>query len=70
LPQSDYDNWIKLSGTLREVDVTRKAQLKDIAKFMKQELLEPPVQRFGRITPPVKRREYLPTAPDEIAPKN
>ena len=28
-----------------------------------------PVQRFERITPPVKRRESLPTAPDEIAPK-
>ena len=70
LPQSDYDKWIKLSGKLREEDVTRKAQLKDIAKFMKQVLPEPPVQRFERITPPVKRLEYLPTAPAEIAPKN
>ena len=68
LPQIDY-KWIKLSGKLREVDVTRKAQLKDIPKFMKQVLLEPPVKRFGRITPPVKRRESLPTAPDKIAPK-
>ena len=70
LPRSDYDKWIKLSGKLREEDVTRKAQLKDIEKFMKQVLPEHPVQRFERITPPVKRRESLPTAPAEIAPKN
>jgi hypothetical protein len=35
LPQNDYDNWINLSGKLREEDITRKAQLKDITKFMK-----------------------------------
>ena len=69
LPQSDYDKWIKLSGKLREEDVTRKAQLKDIVKFQKQVLPEPPVRRFERITAPVKRREYLPTAAAEIAPK-
>jgi hypothetical protein len=33
-PQSDYDKWIKMSGKLREEDITRKAMLKDIAKFM------------------------------------
>ena len=33
LPQSDYDKWIKMSGKLRKEDFTRKAQLKDIAKF-------------------------------------
>jgi hypothetical protein len=40
-PQSDFDKWIEMSGKLREEDVTRKAQLKDIAKFRKQVLLEP-----------------------------
>ena len=40
-PQSDFDKWIEMSGKLREEEVTRKAQLKDIAKFMKQVLLEP-----------------------------
>jgi hypothetical protein len=50
--------------------MSRKAQLKDIAKFMTQVLLEPPVQRFEKITPAVKRRESLPTATAEIAPKN
>jgi len=55
LPQSDYDKWIKLSGKLQEEILTRKAQLKDIAKFMKQVNPEPPVQRLEtreRITPP------------------
>ena len=56
LPQSDYDKWIKVSGKLREEDVNPKAQLKDIAMFTKQVLPEPPVQRFERITAPVKRR--------------
>ena len=54
LPQSDYDRWIKLSGKLREEDVTRMEQIKDIAKVMKQVLLNPPVKRFktrDRITP-------------------
>ena len=69
MPQSDFDKWIKLSGKLREEDVTRKAQLKDIAKFMKQFLPEPAVQRFERITPSVKRRESLPTAAAEMTPK-
>ena len=55
LPQGDYDKWIKMIRKLREEDVTRKAQLKDIAKFMKQVLPERPVQRFERITPTVKR---------------
>jgi len=30
LPHGDYDNGIEMSGELREEDVTRKAQLKDI----------------------------------------
>ena len=30
----DYDKRIKMSERLREEDVTRKAQLKDIANFM------------------------------------
>ena len=47
---------------------------KDIAKFMKQVLPEPPVKRFEtreRITPPLKLREveFLPTAAAEIIPK-
>ena len=37
-PQNDYDNWIKMS----EEDVTGKAQLKDIAMFMKRALPEKP----------------------------
>ena len=41
LPQSDVDKWIRMSGKLREEDVTRKAQLKYIAKFMKAVLPEP-----------------------------
>jgi hypothetical protein len=36
---------------------------------MKQVLLETPVQRFGRITPPVKRRESLPNAAAENTTK-
>jgi hypothetical protein len=69
LPQSDFDKWIAMSGKLREEDVIRKAQLKDIAKFMRQVLPEPPVERLERITPAVKRRESLSTAAAEIAPK-
>ena len=69
LPHSDFDNWIEMSGTLREEDVIRKAQLRVIAKFMRQVLPEPPVQRFDRITPSMKRRESLLTATAEIAPK-
>ena len=34
--------WIRLSGKLREEDITHKAQLKGIVKFMKQVLHEPP----------------------------
>ena len=70
-PQSDYDKWIKLRERLREEDVTRKAQLKDIAKFIKQVLPQPTVHKFEtgyRITTtppsvPVKRRivESLPS---------
>ena len=41
-PQSDYDKWIKLSEMLREEDVTRKAQVKDIAQLMKRVLPETP----------------------------
>ena len=70
LPQNDFDKWIKLSWKLREEDVTHKAQLKDIAKFMKQILPEPSVQKFVRITSPVKRQESLPNAAAEIDPKN
>ena len=69
LLQSVYYKWIELSGKLWEEDVTRKAQLRDIAKFVKQVLPEPSVQRFERITPPVKRRVSLPTAPAVIATK-
>ena len=69
LPQIDYDMWIKRSEKLREEDVTRKTQLKDNEKFMKQVLSEPPVQRFEWITPAIKRRESLPTAEAEIAHK-
>jgi hypothetical protein len=36
---------------------------------MRQVLREPPVQRFERTNPAVKRRESLPTATAEIAPK-
>jgi hypothetical protein len=32
---------MKLSRKLRDEDVTRKAQIKDIARFMKQVLPEP-----------------------------
>ena len=46
--QSDNDKWITMSERLREEDVTSKAQLKDIANFMKQFLPEPTVQRFER----------------------
>ena len=61
-----------MSGKLREEDVTRKAQLKDIGKFMKQVLSAHPVQRFERITPPVKRRvvESFHAAAAEITLKN
>ena len=45
-PQSNYDKRIKMSERLREYDVTRKEQLNEIAKFMKQVLPQPPVQRF------------------------
>jgi hypothetical protein len=69
LPHSDFDKWIDMSGKLREEDVIRTAQLKQLAKFMRQVLPEPPVQRFERIIPAVKRRESLPTATAEIAPK-
>ena len=74
MPQIDYDKWIKMSGKLREEDVTRKTQLKDIAKFMTQVLPEAPVQRFEtreRISPSVKRRVVisLPTAAAENTPK-
>jgi hypothetical protein len=41
-PQNDDDKWIKMSERLREEYVTRKAQLKDIAKFMKPILPEIP----------------------------
>jgi len=51
-----------MSGKLREEDVIRNAQLKVLANFMRQVLPEPPVQRFERITPTVKRGESLPTA--------
>ena len=59
-----------MSERLREEDVTRKAQLKDFAEFMKHVLPETPVQKFetrNRITTPpsvpVKRRvvESLPS---------
>jgi hypothetical protein len=79
LLQSDYDKWIKIRERLREKNVTRNAQIKDIAKFKKQFLPEPPVQRFeprDRITPPsvqVKLRrvvESLPFAEAEITREN
>ena len=44
-----------MSERLREEDVTRKAQLKDFAEFMKHVLPETPVQKFetrNRITTP------------------
>jgi len=69
LPQGDYEKLIEMSGKLREEDVTRKAQLKNIAKFMKQVLPEPPVQKFVRKTYPVNRRESFPTVAAEITPK-
>ena len=69
LPHSDYDKWIEMIAKLREEDVIRQAQVKDIAKFMRQVLPEPPVQRFERITPSMKRRESLTNATAEIAPK-
>ena len=63
-----------MSGKVREEDVTRKAQLKDIAKFMKQVLPEHPVQIIEtreRMTPHVKRQvvESLSNAAGEINPK-
>jgi len=70
LPQSDFDKWIKLSGKLQEEDATLKAPIKDIAKFVKQVPPEPPVQRFERITPAVKRWETLPTVVAEINRNN
>ena len=45
-PHCDYDKWIMMSEKLREEDVTRRAQLKDIANFMKQVLSESTIQRF------------------------
>lgn len=65
MPQSDRDKRITISVKIREEDVTSQAQLKDISKFMKQFLHEPPVQRFetrDRITTPsvpVKRRRVV-----------
>ena len=65
-----------MSERLREEDVTGKAQLKDIANFVKQVLPEPPVHRFetsDRITPPEKQRrvlESLPFVATESNPKN
>ena len=44
--EDDYDNWIKMSNKIREEDVTRKAQTKDVAKFLKQVL--PPHPTFLR----------------------
>ena len=62
-----------MSERLRDEEVTLKAHLKDIAKFMKNVLPEPTDQRFetrNRITPPsfpVKRQvvEFLPSTPAE-----
>jgi hypothetical protein len=48
-PQHVYYKWIKMSKKIREKDVTRMTQIKDIAKFLKQVLPEPPqptVQKF------------------------
>ena len=39
-----YDKWIKMSKQIREEDCTRKAQTKDVAKFLKQVL--PLILRF------------------------
>ena len=40
--QRAYDKWITMSKRISEEDVTRNAQLKDIAKFMKNVLPESP----------------------------
>ena len=67
--QSEYDKWIQMSERLREEDVTRIAQLKDIAKFMKHVLLERPIQRFESRNPitappvPVKMRRVVGSLP-------
>ena len=41
--EHDNDNWIKMSKTIREEDVTRNAQTKDIAKFLKLVLPDRPL---------------------------
>ena len=69
LPQSDFHKWIKMSVKLREEDFTCKAQLKDFAKFVKEVLPEPPVQRFQGISPTLRQRESLQSAVIEITPK-
>ena len=48
LPQSDYDNWIKIRGNLREENCTRKAQLKDIANLLKQVYPNPLITDLNR----------------------
>ena len=76
--QTDYDKWIKMSERLREEDVTRNDQLKDIAECMKHVVPEPPVQKFQthvQITlssVPVKRRivESLPSGVPDRTPRN
>ena len=65
-----------MSEKLREEDVTRKAQIKDIAKFIKRVLQQPTVpkiekrDRINTTSPhsvPVKRRvlEFLPSTSAE-----
>ena len=44
--EHDYDKWIKMSKKIREEDVTRKAQTKNVANFLKQVL--PPHPTFLR----------------------
>jgi len=61
-PQHAYDKWIKMSKRIREEDVTRKAQLKDVAKFLKQLLPSPTVQNF-------ESRDRFTTTPPSVAVK-
>ena len=41
-PERDFDKWIKISNNIREEDVKRKAQTKDIGKFLKNVLPDSP----------------------------
>jgi hypothetical protein len=67
--EHDYDKWIKMNKKIREEDITRRAQNKNVAKFLKHVLPTPPtvvVPKFERKLIIFESRERTPPVKQEV----